>query len=76
MENKNKNIFNNYLIDVSHHTHVLYFQKMVCRHDIPVPISIPVFVSVLPSKTIKYFIYKLVNYTVVLLGPHYLLQFC
>ena len=45
IENKNKNIINNSLIEVSRHTRVLFFQKMLCRHVVPIPILCPCFLG-------------------------------
>ena len=43
-KNINENIFNNYLIDKSHHIRVLFFQKLSCHRYVPVHIPLLVFV--------------------------------
>ena len=47
IENINNNIFNNELINVSHHTQVLPFQNFPYSHNTPAPILKSV--QVLPS---------------------------
>ena len=38
----NKNIFNNYLIDISFKNRVLLFKKLSCCRFIPIPVSVSI----------------------------------
>ena len=44
--NINKNIFNNLLINVFHHTCTLLFQKLLSRHTTPEPESTPMLIQI------------------------------